>query len=179
MSSTPDDLLDEALRLTFPASDPVAISADSPPLRIFLVGGASALTQRIAREAIARGHELGVGGELTDGAAIARAVRGFGAVISTIDPVAEAAPQTARRASSALIEGLTRAAVRRLLIVSETGSFEEALLERYSEAGFDWTYVSPAALPGHDPREDDIVAIAVLDELEAPRHFRQRLTVAS
>ena len=68
---------------------------------------------------------------------------------------------------------------RRLLIVSETGSFEEALLERYSEAGFDWTYVSPAALPGHDPREDDIVAIAVLDELEAPRHFRQRLTVAS
>jgi putative NADH-flavin reductase len=177
-SSTTDELLDEALRLTFPASDPIAVTPYKGRLRIVLFEGGGAIGKRIAAEAIARGHEVMLAGVITDAARVAAAVRGFDAVICAMDPTTESTQRAAMREASALTEGLARASVRRLLLVSETGALEGEALERYRAADLDWTYVSPAALPGTDPRADDVVAGAVLDELERSRHLRQRMSVS-
>ncbi|HSJ03174.1 MAG TPA: NAD(P)-dependent oxidoreductase [Verrucomicrobium sp.] len=151
---------------------------------------------------------------------IAAAAIGHDAAISSIggDP-AGFKPTTA-----ALIEGLTRAGVKRLLCVGGAGSLEVApgvqlvdapgFPEAYratSEAhrevlnilkantSLDWTYVSPAAVifPGErtgqfrlggdqllaDEKGESRIsaedyAIAFINELEQPKHLRQRFTVA-
>jgi putative NADH-flavin reductase len=215
-------------------------------MKIVLFGATGNVGRRIAVEAIRRGHELigvvrdpsGVEspdarvilreGDATDAHQIATLVRGADAVVSAISPRPNArglpAPSLAAN-SRALIEGLKRAAVRRVLFVGGAGSLEVApgrqLLDqpgfpdaykaealagrealeiwRTQADGLDWTYLSPAAEIGPGERSgryrttrDQLLvdaagksfitfedyAVAVLDELEQPRHIGERFGVA-
>jgi len=216
---TRDELLDEALKLTFPASDPIAVEGDVIPMKIVLFGASSIAGQRVAREACARGHHLTVvsrmpfryerpdprvvvlGGDPTDAERIATAVRGFTAVVSAIDPGTEGDGRLVVQVANALIAGLARGGVQRLVVVGRAPALDDAAereaLERYRTSDLEWTYVSPAsaAEPGvrtgkyHSRTGDEPatppparisaedLAVAVLDELEEPLNVRQRLTV--
>ncbi len=128
-------------------------------------------------------------------------------MISTIGPTGKEQPPIVVEAAHALIEGLTRAGVRRLIISGGAGSLEVApgvqlvdsstfpeagraialahgaALEVYRHADLDWTYLSPPAMiqpgkrTGTYSMED--YAVALVDEMEHPQFVRQRFTVAS
>jgi putative NADH-flavin reductase len=157
-------------------------------MKIALFGATGTIGRRIAQEALARGHELtaivrdparldvshecltAVKGDVLDAASVAAAVKGHDAVISAYGPGGSAPPRTLVDAAPSLIEGLGRAAVRRLVVVGGAGSLEVApgvqlvdtpgfpaawkpaalahrdALAVYRTADLDWTYVSPAAL---------------------------------
>jgi len=98
------------------------------------------------------------------------AVKDHDVVISTIGPTGKEQPPIVVEAAHALIEGLTRAGVRRLIISGGAGSLEVApgvqlvdsstfpeagraialahgaALEVYRHADLDWTYLSPPAM---------------------------------
>ena len=161
-------------------------------MKIVLFGATGHIGQRIATEAVQRGHAVVgiarnpstaspagsiqsfVAADATDAQRVTEVVRGTDAVVCAISP----RPGSTGHAPSltdvarALIAGLTRAGVKRLVIVGGAGSLEVApglmLLdapgfpEEYNaeavqarnalalyraEAGqLDWTFVSPAAL---------------------------------
>jgi uncharacterized protein len=171
MTSTREDLLDEALKLTFPASDPIAIDGDIVPMKIVLFGPSTVVGQRVAREACARGHHLTVisrmpfryerpdsrvvvlGGDPTDVERVASSVRGFTAVVSAVQRDAEDDGRLLARVASALVTGLPLAGVQRLVVVGSSPEMDEVereALERYRTSDLEWTYVSPAvkAEPG-------------------------------
>jgi putative NADH-flavin reductase len=164
----------------------------------FVLFGANGMAGRqIAKEALIRGHELTaivrdisrlslsfdhpttftgniVVGNVLDPTNVAKLVQGHDAVISTVGPGADKASdpllaQDVIKAAHSLIEGLTRTAVRRLLVVGGAGSLEvepglrlvdtpdfpeiyrpaslahcEAL-DIYKACNLDWTFISPAA----------------------------------
>jgi uncharacterized protein len=209
-------------------------------MRVALFGAGGVIGKRITQEALRRGHRVtAVGrdpanlespsngltvlrGDVLEPVGVARAVVGHDAVISAVGPSAGPVDMLVRAAHS-LIEGLTRARVRRLLVVGGAGSLEVApgiqlvdtpdfpaawrpvalahreALAVYRTADLDWTYFSPAALiePGERTgryrtgRDQLLVntegksrisaedlAVALVDELEHPRHLRERITVA-
>lgn len=162
-----DELLDEALRLTFPASDPIAIHGELVTMKIVLFGPSTIIGQRVAREACARGHHLTVvsrmpfryqrpdsrvvvlGGDPTDPERVVSSVRGFTAVVSAVqrDP-AEGDGRLLAQVASALVTGLPLAGVQRLVVVGSSPVLEDVeqeALELYRASELEWTYVSPSA----------------------------------
>jgi uncharacterized protein len=163
-------------------------------MKLALFGASGMAGSRITNEALRRGHELTaivrnlsgfsipttfagnvVVGNVLDPANVAKLVQGHDAVISTVGPGADEAsdPILARdviKAANSLIEGLTHAGVRLLVVVGGAGSLEVAngvrfidtpdfpdiyrpaslahceALEIYQTCDLDWTFISPAAL---------------------------------
>ena len=116
-------------------------------MKIVLFGATGNIGQRIATEALSRGHEV-VGvvrdpqkvqapdprvtlleGDATDAASVAKAARGTDAIVSAISPRPNArglpAPSLAA-AAKALIAGAKKAGVKRLILVGGAGSLEVA-----------------------------------------------------
>jgi putative NADH-flavin reductase len=153
-----------------------------------VVFGGGTIGQRIIQEALNRGHMVSVfvrnpsqlqlthsnltatAGNVLDPASVAQAAAGHDAVISAIGPGRNQPPQMLVDAAHSLIEGLTRAGVRRLIVVGGAGSLEVApgvqlldtptfnpawrpgalaardALAVYRTADLDWTVLSPADL---------------------------------
>ena len=215
-------------------------------MKIVLFGETGNVGRCVAAEALSRGHELvgvvrdpgavaasdprirRVKGDATKADSVAEIVKGADAVVSAISPRPNArglaAPSLVANAR-AVIAGLRRAGVKRVLFVGGAGSLEvapgqqlvdqpgfpeayraealegrEALGVWRSEAGgLDWSFLSPAAeiAPGErtgryrttgdqflvDAAGKSFItfedyAVAVLDELEHPRHVGRRFGVA-
>src|SRR2546428_4715328 len=111
---------------------------------IALFGAGGMIGGRILEEALRRGHEVTavvrdptrfsgaadrvavVQGDVVDAASVAAAVRGHDAVISAVGPAhtPDARPQMLGDAARALIAGVPRASVRRLLVVGGAGGPE-------------------------------------------------------
>jgi putative NADH-flavin reductase len=115
-------------------------------MEIVVFGVTGNIGQRIAREALQRGHEVVgvvrdpsratapdprvplVRGDATDAGSVAEAARGADAVVSAISPrpgTTGSAPSLAD-AARGLIAGLKEAGVKRLLVVGGAGSLEVA-----------------------------------------------------
>ncbi|MEO7987295.1 MAG: NAD(P)-dependent oxidoreductase [Gemmatimonadales bacterium] len=215
-------------------------------MKIVVIGATGNIGRCIVKEALGRGHEVTgvvrdpaavespdprmrlVQGDATKTDDVARVAKGADAVVSAISPRPNArglpAPSLAANAR-ALITGLRKAGVERVLYVGGASSLEvapgktladqpdfpeayksearegrESLAVWRNEAdGLDWTYLSPAAEIGPGERTgeyrttDDLLltdaagksfisfedyAVAVLDELERPKHVRRRFGVA-
>ncbi|HET7456205.1 MAG TPA: NAD(P)-dependent oxidoreductase [Gemmatimonadaceae bacterium] len=135
-------------------------------MKIVLFGATGHVGQRIAREALERGHEVVgvvrdpeqvrppdprvtlVRGDATDADSVARVVRGADALVSAISPRPNArgrgAPSLAA-AARALIAGARQAGVKRLLVVGGAGSLEVAPGVRLMDApGFPEAYMAEA-----------------------------------
>jgi uncharacterized protein len=215
-------------------------------MKIVLFGATGNVGGRVAAEALRRGHEV-VGvvrdpgavagsesgirlvmGDATKAESIAKLVQGADAVVSAISPRPNArglaAPSLVENAR-AMIAGLQRAGVKRVLFVGGAGSLEvapgqqlvdqpgfpeaykaealegRAALEvwRAEGGGLDWSFLSPAAEIASGERTGryrttgdqflvdaagrsfitfEDYAVAVLDELERPRHIGRRFGVA-
>jgi putative NADH-flavin reductase len=160
-------------------------------MKIALIGANGMIGSRTAAEALRRGHQVTaiarnpaafgatsplpginvVQGDATNADSIANAVRGQDVVISAVGPGATGSTDMYVEAAHALLEGLPRAGVKRLLIVGGAGSLEvapgqqlvdqpdfpaawkgvamatrDALNVYRGNKTLDWTYVSPAAL---------------------------------
>jgi|RhiMetdeSRZDD1v2_1073273.scaffolds.fasta_scaffold1009345_1 putative NADH-flavin reductase len=209
-------------------------------MRLALYGAGGTIGRRITQEALQRGHRVtAIGrdpakleppasglavlrGDVLEPVGVARAVAGHDAVISAVG-AGNGPSDLVVRAAHSLIEGLSRAGVRRLLVVGGAGSLEVApgvqlvdapdfpaewrapalahrdALAVYRTADVDWTYFSPPAIlePGertgrYRTGRDQLLtnadgksrisaedfAVALLDEVERPRHLRERITVA-
>ena len=213
-------------------------------MRIVLFGATGNVGRRVAAEALGRGHEvIGVvrdpaaateagvplvKGDATKAESVAQLAQGADAVVSAISPRPNArglaAPSLVQNAR-AMIAGLGRAGLKRVLFVGGAGSLEvapgqqlvdqpgfpeaykaealdgRAALEvwRTEGGGLDWTFLSPAAEIGPGERTGryrttgdqflvdaagrsfitfEDYAVAVLDELERPRHIGRRFGVA-
>jgi putative NADH-flavin reductase/pimeloyl-ACP methyl ester carboxylesterase len=154
-------------------------------MKIALFGAGGHIGRRILEEALSRGHQITavvrdstrlslsherlnfVTGDVLDPASVATAVAGQDVVISAVGPGPNSSPQMVVDAARSLIGGLTRAGVRRLMVVGGAGSLEVApgvqlvdtpefpaawraialahreALEVYRSADLDWTYLSP------------------------------------
>jgi uncharacterized protein len=154
-------------------------------MKVVLFGASGMIGSRILQELIRRGHEVTavvrnpekiaasgvkvVKGDVTDEASVTKAVQGADAVISAYAP-----PQKQENlllnAVRSLIVGVTKAGVRRLIVVGGAGSLEVvpgvqlvdipqfpeewkaiALAHRdvlpiLKQSDLDWTYMSPAGL---------------------------------
>jgi len=114
-------------------------------MKIVVFGVTGNIGQRVAAEAIERGHQVVgvvrdaskaagvpgvtlVRGDATDAAQVAEAVRGADAVISAVSPRPGSTGSAPRLVDAArgLIAGLRRAGVKRLLVVGGAGSLEVA-----------------------------------------------------
>lgn len=155
-------------------------------MKIVVYGASGMIGQRVTQEALSRGHkvtaivrnpakltiahpELTVReGNVFDVESVAGAVAGYDAVINATRQNADEPSQTFVDAANALVAGLTRAGVRRLIVVGGAGSLEVApglqlldspgfnpawrpgaiglrdALDVYRTADIDWTYFSPA-----------------------------------
>jgi putative NADH-flavin reductase len=200
-------------------------------MRIALIGASGNVGSRILRELTARGHEVtgiarsaeripsgpGVTAkavDLTDSKALAAALRGHDAVVSSV--------RFREIDGRQLIEAVRASGVKRYLVVGGASSLEIApgkilldtpdfpdIYKAEASAGvsflnllrgekeLDWTFLSPSALfvPGERTGKfrlgkDQLLttekgssisyedyAIAMADEIEAPKHSRQRFTV--
>ena len=168
-------------------------------MKIVLFGATGNVGQRVAAEALRRGHEVTgvvrdpaavkspdarmqlVKGDATSTDSVASVARGADAVVSAISPLPNArgmAAPSLEKNARALIEGLRRAGVKRVLYVGGAGTLEiapgkqlvdqpgfpdaykaEALegraalnVWRGEAKGLDWTYLSPAAEIGPGER---------------------------
>jgi putative NADH-flavin reductase len=161
-----------------------------PHMKIAIFGAAGRIGQRIASEAVRRGHRVtGISrsmpdggtkggerdrlkGDATDPSSVAESVKGFDAVVSAIGPNMQSANWAMlAKAARALVEGLRKAGVKRLVVVGGAGSLEvskgtllmdsplfpadwkplaaahhDALKSLRTVKDLDWTYLSPAGL---------------------------------
>jgi uncharacterized protein len=155
---------------------------------IVVFGGSGMIGQRVSREALNRGHRVTAvvrnpsqfpfthpnltvkAGNIFNPDEVAQLVAGHDAVVNATRQPADVPGQTYSDAARALIEGLTRAGVPRLIVVGGAGSLEVApglqlvdtpnfppawrpgalamrdALGVYRNANLDWTYFSPAGL---------------------------------
>jgi putative NADH-flavin reductase len=189
-------------------------------MKIALIGATGNVGQRVAAEAKSRGHEVveisrsgPVKADLTDKAAIAKAIEGADAVVLSV------------RFQDLDVEGLLDAlkGAKRLLIVGGAASLyvapglqlidtegfpdfikveaepaRQALARIQQETELDWTFLSPSVFFGPGERTgnfrlgtDELLtaedgkshisyedyAVALLDEIEQPKHSRRRFTV--
>jgi putative NADH-flavin reductase len=142
-----------ASRPTAPTSDRSATTKLSKPgqtaaagqpgkkaLRVVLFGAGGMVGSRIAKEALARGHEvvavqrnpggldldgrhlLTVTGDATDPASVATLARGADAIVSAVSPRNPPGADTLPRAARALLAGSRKAGVKRLVVVGGAGS---------------------------------------------------------
>jgi putative NADH-flavin reductase len=157
-------------------------------MKIAIFGAKGMIGQRILQEALERGHDItvvvrdpaaydstnpkvkAVQGDATDSESVAAVVAGQDAVIVSIAPGHNGKPEIWIEAAHALIAGLNKAGVSRLLIVGGAGSLEVApglklhdspdfpaawkdiakalgaALEVYRTTDLDWTFFSPAIM---------------------------------
>ncbi len=213
-------------------------------MNIALIGASGFVGAKLLDEALRRGHSVTAivrhpeklprhaaltakAADACDAGQVAAAVAGHDVVLSAFNGgfVGPEAQERHVRGSRAIVEGVKRAGVPRLLAIGGAGSLfvapgvqlvdtpqfpaewkegalgaRQALRDLQAETSLDWTFVSPSALlepgqrtgryrlggdellmdGGHPARisvED--LAVAVLDEIEHPRHSRRRFTVAS
>ncbi|MGO9939279.1 MAG: NAD(P)-dependent oxidoreductase [Terracidiphilus sp.] len=207
-------------------------------MKVVLFGASGMIGSRVLAELLRRGHVVtavarnpekieGTGakvvkGDITDEASVAAIAKGAEGVISAYAP-----PQTnvasLPAAIRSLLGGLSKAGVKRLIVVGGAGSLEVApgvqlvdapnfpeqwkgialahrdVLPILKESALDWTCLSPAAFiqPGErtgkfrlggtrlvtDAKGESRIsaedyAVALVDELENPKHVRQQFTVA-
>jgi uncharacterized protein len=217
-------------------------------MKIALLGATGFVGSAVLTELLARGHAVTAlartpakvparpgltvrQADAHDAAQVAAAVAGADAVVNAFNPGWEHPDlyNTFLQGSRAIVEGVRRSGVTRLVSVGGAGSLfvapgvqlvdtpaftavvppnvipgakaaRDALTELRAEAGLDWAFLSPPAMlaPGERTGRyrvgDDMLlmdgdkpagisvadlAVAIVDELETPRHHRQRFTVAS
>jgi uncharacterized protein len=211
-------------------------------MKIALIGATGFVGTAILREALHRGHEVTaivrnpekmqaeaklhpLKGDVYNENDVARVVAGHEAVISAFNPGWSNPDiyQQQVKGTTAIINGVKKAGVKRLLFVGGAGSLEvkpgvqsvdlpgfpaeykqgalatrEALNMLRQETGLQWSFLSPSAdlFPGErtgkfrlgtdqllkDANGDSRIsvqdyAMAMLDEVEKPKHIRQRFTV--
>ena len=213
-------------------------------MRIALFGATGMIGHRILREAVQRGHSLtamardpskvetgplvlAVKADVLDATNVAYVVTGHDAVVSAFSPLTTGGSQgldSLVASVRSLMQGLTQAMVRRLIVVGGPGSLEvtpgmqlgdspgfpaawKAIALAHAQTldvlrreafGLDWTYFSPAAIIEPGTRtgkfrlgDDKLVvdekgesrisaedyAVALVDELERPRHVGRRFTI--
>ncbi len=157
-------------------------------MNIVVFGGSGMIGQRVSREALNRGHNVTAvvrnpaqfpfthpnltvkTGNMLNPAEVAQLVAGHDAVVNATRQPSGVAGQTYSDAAHALIEGLTRAGVQRLIVVGGAGRLEVApglrlvdtpdfppawrpgalgmrdALDIYRTSDLDWTYFSPAGM---------------------------------
>ncbi len=214
-------------------------------MNIALIGATGFVGSPVLAELLSRGHKVTVlartpaklpskagltalQADALDAAQVAKAVAGHDAVISAYNP-GWSDPKIHDihlQASDAIVEGVKKAGVKRLLVVGGAGSLfvapgmqlvdtpefppqykqgalaaREALNRLKKENTLDWSFVSPPIglapgertgkyrlgadelLPGQDGQPAGIsapdLAVAIVDEIEAPRHLQKRFTVAN
>jgi len=212
-------------------------------MKIALIGTTGFVGSKILAEALQRGHQVtalvrdpaklapqagvtALAVDVADAGQVARAVTGHDAVVSAFNaPRGNPEFRTIYvSAVRAIIGGVKRSGVKRVLLVGGAGSLfvapgvqlvdtpqfpaeyrieaqaaREALNMIRDEASLDWSFISPAPIlapgqrtgrfrlggeqvllngdkPGNISVED--LAVAIVDELETPRHPRQRFTLA-
>jgi hypothetical protein len=216
-------------------------------LKIALIGGTGFVGSAVLEELLRRGHEVTalarepakvaprqrlsvVHADARDAAAVAQAVAGHDAVASAYNPGWNAPDLYTAFLSGtrAIVEGVKRSGVRRLLVVGGAGSLyvapgvqlvdtpqfashvppnivpgakaaRDALNLMRDEETLEWSFVSPppklapgertgryrlgrdeVLKNGDEPAGISVqdLAVAIVDELETPKHVRQRFTVA-
>jgi putative NADH-flavin reductase len=214
-------------------------------MKVALIGATGFVGTPVLAELLNRGHQVTVlarnpgkvaaqpgltvvAANALDAAQVAAAVAGHDAVVSAYNP-GWSEPQIHDlflQGSTAIVEGVKRAGLKRLLVVGGAGSLfvapgvqlvdtppfpaqykqgalaaREALNRLKLETTLDWSFVSPpiGLAPGARTGQyrtglDDLLpgvgdtpagisvadlAVAMVDELETPRHVQQRFTVAS
>jgi hypothetical protein len=216
-------------------------------MKIALIGGSGFVGSAALNEALQRGHQVTalardpaklparvgltvVKADVLDAAQVAAAVEGHDAVIDAYNPGWNAPDlyDTFLKGTRAIVAGVKRSGVKRILLVGGAGSLyvapgvqlvdtdgfkshvpaniipgaqaaRDALNEIRGETTLDWTFLSPAAMlqPGERKGKfrlggDDLLtngdqpgsisvqdlAVAIVDEIENPRHVRRRFTVA-
>lgn len=213
-------------------------------MKVALIGATGFVGTPVLAELLNRGHQVTVlarnpaklaaqpgltvvAADALDAAQVAAAVAGHDAVVSAYNP-GWSEPQIHDlflQGSDAIVEGVKRAGLKRLLVVGGAGSLfvapgvqlvdtppfpaeykqgalaaREALNRLKLETTLDWSFVSPPIglapgartghyrtgldnlLPGVGDTPAGIsvadLAVAIVDELETPRHVQQRFTVA-
>ncbi len=207
-------------------------------MNVVLYGASGMIGSRVLRELLQRGHAVTaivrnperinaagvhvVKGDVTDEASVAATAKSADAAISAYSPPQDQ-PDAIVPAARALLAGLEKAGVKRLIFVGGAGTLEVApglrvvdapdfpaqwkgialahgnVLPVLKASDLDWTYLSPAGLiqPGErtgkfrlgttklltDAKGESRIsaedyAIALVDELENPKHQRQQFTVA-
>jgi uncharacterized protein len=212
-------------------------------MKIALIGATGFVGTEVLKELLSRGHQvtalartpsklpaqLGlkvVKADALDAAQVAAAVEGHDAVIDSYNP-GWSEPRIHDmflEGTRAIVDGVKRSGVKRVLIVGGAGSLfvapgvqlvdtphfpaeykqgalaaREALNQIRNESALDWTFLSPAALLAPGPRTgkfrigaDELLmdgdkpaglsvadlAVAIVDELETPKHIRKRFTAA-
>jgi len=212
-------------------------------MQIALIGATGFVGSKVLAEALTRGHQVtalvrtpaalstragldAAAVDVNDAAAVARAVAGHDAVVSAFN-APRGNPDFAAlylKAVRAIIDGVKRSGVKRVLLVGGAGSLyvapgvqlvdtpqfpaeyrTEAQAARAAlnlisdESRLDWSFISPAPIlapgqrtgqfrlggdevlmngdkPGNISVED--LAVAIVDELEMPRHLQRRFTLA-
>ena len=216
-------------------------------MKIALIGGTGFVGTAARNEALQRGHLVTalardpaklapnagltvVKADVTDADQVATAVKGHDAVINAFNPGWNAPDlyNAFLRGTRAIVGGIKRSGVKRVLIIGGAGSLyvapgvqlvdtdgfkshvppniipgaqaaRDALNEIRKETELDWSFLSPAAVLQPGERKgafrigaDDLLtngdqpgsisvqdlAVAIVDELEKPRHIRRRFTVA-
>jgi putative NADH-flavin reductase len=210
-------------------------------MKVVLYGATGMIGSRVLKELVARGHQVtavarnvsqvpaepsvtAVSGNILDAEDVARKVKGADAVINSYAPSYDAAGVgQLLDATHALIAGMKKAGVRRVIMAGGAGSLFVApgvtvidsghlppelmgiavahrdAKDILRESGLDWTNFSPPAIiePGERTGKfrlgkDDLIvvdeagasrisaedyAIAMVDELETPKHIGQRFTI--
>jgi uncharacterized protein len=153
-------------------------------MKVVLFGASGMIGARVLQELLRRGHEVtavarhpekitapgakAVKGDVTDEASVSAIAKGADAVISAYAPPQDD-PQSVVAATRALLAGLAKAGVKRVIVVGGAGSLEVApgvqlvdapnfpeqwkgialahrdVLPVLKESKLDWTYLSPAA----------------------------------
>lgn len=213
-------------------------------MKIALIGGTGFVGAALLDELLRRGHQVTalarnpskftaragltvVEADALQSAQVAHAVEGMDAVISAYNPgwKEPRIHDVFLQGTQAIVDGVKRSGVKRLLIVGGAGSLyvapgvqlvdtpqfpaewkqgalaaREALNRIRHETSLDWTFVSPAAMLAPGERRggfrlggDELLvdahgapagltvadlAVAIVDEIETPRHVQRRFTVA-
>lgn len=198
------------------------LNAETPRLKFALYGAHSSLGNAVTCELLTRQHEVvalvddlnsmtvrpglrAKTGDLFDAVSVSQSVAGMDAVICLYEspsvPTASGAPATAQRqdfyqAVDALLSGLPKVGVERLLLVADLSSHGEApevaaALQRIAVHPMKWTLVD-AETDGEDLSLEDFadleglgdddrrvqlrrIAAGMVDELERPQHLHQQV----
>jgi len=212
-------------------------------MKIALIGGTGFVGSAVLEELLQRGHEVTalarspakyaarpqlivVQADVLDAAQVAQAVEGADAVVDAYNPGWKEPEIYALflQGTQAILEGVRRSGVKRVLVVGGAGSLfvapgvqgvdtpqfpaewkqgalaaREALNIIRKDERLDWSFLSPAVMLAPGPRTgkfrigaDDVLmdgnqpagisvadlAVAIVDEIETPRHLKKRFTVA-
>ncbi len=213
-------------------------------MKIALIGGTGFVGAALLEELLRRGHAVTalarhpakltarpgltvVEADALQSTQVAHAVEGVDAVISAYNPGWQEPDihDLFLQGTQAIVDGVKRSGVKRLLVVGGAGSLyvapglqlvdtpefpaqwkqgalaaREALNRIRNETSLDWTFISPAVMLAPGERKggfrlggDEVLvdangqpagisvadlAVAIVDEIETPRHIQRRFTAA-